>query len=155
MDDETDTVRFTVGRLEVQPNSPNTVPGRALFTVDLRHPDPGVLARLGACVEETCRANARGCDVAVAETFNAPPTRFDAKIIDAVDRAATRLDLPRMRIFSGAFHDAKYLAEICPAGMIFVPCAGGVSHNPRESAHPADLAAGARVLAEVLVDLAS
>ncbi len=60
------------------------------------------------------------------------------------------MDLP-----SGAGHDAKALAEICPTGMIFVPCEKGISHNPAENAKPADLAAGTRVLAATLVDLAN
>jgi N-carbamoyl-L-amino-acid hydrolase len=60
-----------------------------------------------------------------------------------------------MSLLSGAFHDAKFLAEVTPSAMIFIPCAGGVSHNPIEDATPEDCAAGARVLAEVLVGLAN
>jgi N-carbamoyl-L-amino-acid hydrolase len=60
-----------------------------------------------------------------------------------------------MDIVSGATHDAKYMADLCPSGMLFVPCQGGVSHNEAESATPSDLAAGTRVLAEVMLALAS
>jgi N-carbamoyl-L-amino-acid hydrolase len=154
MADPTDVVRFTVGRFEVSPNSPNTVPGRVFFTVDLRHPDPAVLQRLGDQVAAVCAAHARGCAVAVTPTFDAAPTHFTQDIVTAVSAAAARLGLPHRDIFSGAFHDAKFLAEVAPTGMIFVPCARGISHNPAESAKPADLAAGARVLAEVLTELA-
>ena len=55
---------------------------------------------------------------------------------------------------SGAFHDAEFLNDVCPTGMIFVPCERGISHNPAENAKPEDLAAGTRVLAAALVDLA-
>src|SRR5262245_14217399 len=79
--DETDTVRFTVGRVEVTPNSPNTVPGRAFFTVDLRHPDAATLARLGDQIEALCRANARGCEVTVVETIRSEPATFSPKIV--------------------------------------------------------------------------
>jgi beta-ureidopropionase / N-carbamoyl-L-amino-acid hydrolase len=154
MQDDSDIVRFTVGRFEVSPNSPNTVPGRVFFTVDFRHPDPAVLARLGDRIEPLCRAQARGCAVTVTPTFDAPPTQFAPAIVAAVSAAAARLDLPHMDIFSGAFHDAKFIAEVAPTGMIFVPCERGVSHNPAENAKPSDLAAGARVLAEVLAELA-
>jgi N-carbamoyl-L-amino-acid hydrolase len=154
MDDAHDIVRFTVGRFEVSPNSPNTVPGRVFFTIDFRHPDPAVLQRLGDRIEATCRGQARGCAVTVTPTFDAPPTDFTPEIVALVSAAAARLGLPHRDIFSGAFHDAKFLAEIAPTGMIFVPCARGISHNPAESAKPADLAAGARVLAEVLAELA-
>src|SRR5271170_4061192 len=154
MQDDSDTVRFTVGRFEVSPNSPNTVPGRVFFTIDFRHPDPAVLRRLGDRIEPVCRAQARGCAVTVTPTFDAPPTQFAPAIVASVSGAAARLGLPHMDIFSGAFHDAKFIAEIAPTGMIFVPCANGISHNPAESATPSDLAAGACVLAEVLAELA-
>ena len=61
MADETDTVRFTIGRFECHPGSPSTVPSRALFTIDFRHPDPAVIARIKPNIESVCRANARGC----------------------------------------------------------------------------------------------
>ncbi len=59
-----------------------------------------------------------------------------------------------MALPSGAFHDAQFVAGICPAGMLYVPCRDGVSHNPAEYASPAQVAAGARVLADALAELA-
>ena len=56
-----------------------------------------------------------------------------------------------MHITSGAFHDALFMTKVCPTGMIFVPCEGGISHNPQENAKPEDLAAGAKVLLASLV----
>ncbi len=151
--DPTDTVRFTVGRFEVHPNSPNTVPGRVLFTVDFRHPDREVLARLGDEVAAVCRAHAGGCGVDVVETLNSPPTSFDRRICGLIQAAAERQGLAHMPIVSGATHDAKHMAGLCPTGMIFVPCERGISHNEAERAAAADLAAGARVLAEVMLGL--
>ncbi len=130
------------------------MPGRVFFTIDFRHPDPVVLQRLGDQVPAVCAAHARGCAVSVKPTFDAPPTHFTPDIVAAVSAAAARLGLPHRDIFSGAFHDAKFLAEVAPIGMIFVPCARGISHNPAESATASDLAAGARVLVEVLAELA-
>lgn len=155
MHDETDTVRFTVGRFEVAPNSPNTIPGRVLFTVDLRHPDGAVLKRLGDEVEATCQANAGTCGVTVKQTIGTPPTDFDVGVRARIGAAADRQGLPCMEMVSGATHDAKYMAGLCPTGMIFVPCAGGLSHNEAEAATPGDLAAGTRVLAEVMAQLAN
>jgi len=154
MADETDTVRFTVGRFDVTPNSTNTVPGRVLFTIDFRHPDASVLARLGGAIEGVCRSNARGCEVHVNKTLDMSPIRFDPAIQRQIDTTAGELGLSRMAIASGAFHDAKYMNPLCPSGMIFVPCEKGISHNPVENATPGDLAAGAKVLVEVLVQLA-
>jgi beta-ureidopropionase / N-carbamoyl-L-amino-acid hydrolase len=154
MHDETDVLRFTVGRIEVFPNSPNTVPARVTFSIDFRHPDAAVLDARGGRIEQVCRRLAGGCAVRVTETFNRPPCVFPDQIVDAVESAACDLGLPYMRLPSGAFHDANFIAEIAPTGMIFVPCEKGISHSPAENAKPEDLAAGARVLAAALVTLA-
>jgi N-carbamoyl-L-amino-acid hydrolase len=152
--DEADLLRFTVGRFELSPNSPNTVPGHALFTIDLRHPDRDLLASIGAQIEPLCRSRAAGCTVSVTETLDSAPVRFDPAIVAMVRRAAERQHLPHLDLVSGATHDAKFIAELCPAGMIFIPCERGISHNEAERAAPPDLAAGARVLAEVMLTLA-
>jgi N-carbamoyl-L-amino-acid hydrolase len=155
MHDEDDVVRFTIGRFEVSPGSPNTVPGRVFFTIDFRHPDAHALKRLGDQVQAVCRAHAGPCGVQVEETFHSLPCTFDPRVVDTVRAAARDLGIVAMDLTSGANHDARFLAEICPAAMIFVPCERGVSHNEAENASPADLAAGARVLAETLVRLAA
>ena len=155
MADPTDTVRFTVGRFEVGPGSPNTVPGRVLFTIDFRHPDEATIERLTERIEPICRANAHGCAVTVSLNSDTPPVAFRQDAIDTVRRHAGGLGLGHMDMPSGAGHDAMHISKLCPTGMIFVPCERGVSHNPAENAKPADLAAGARVLAAALVDLAN
>ena len=68
---------------------------------------------------------------------------------------AQALSLSHMDMPSGAGHDAMHIARLCPTGMIFVPCERGISHNEIENATPADLAAGTRVLVEVLEALAN
>ena len=83
------------------------------------------------------------------------PCLFDNEVMNALERAANDLELPNMRLPSGAGHDAMYMARVCPAGMIFVPCENGVSHNEAENAKLEDLAAGARVLAATLLELAN
>jgi N-carbamoyl-L-amino-acid hydrolase len=154
MRDEADVLRFTVGRIEVFPNSPNTVPARVTFSIDLRHPEAAVLDARASRIEEVCRRFAGPCAVHVRETFNRPPCAFPARIVDTIERAAEALGLAHMRLPSGAFHDANFIADMAPTGMIFVPCEKGISHSPAENAAPADLAAGARVLAATLVELA-
>ncbi len=129
MADRTDTLRFTIGRFEVAPNSPNTVPGRVLFTIDFRHPDPSVLEQRGARIADICRVHAGPCAVSVRETLTSPPIAFDPAVQAVLREAAARQGVSHMDIVSGATHDAKHAALLCPAGMLFVPCAGGVSHN--------------------------
>mgnify|MGYP001570259504 FL=1 len=153
--DAADTVRFTVGRMLVTPNSTNSVASHVLFSVDLRHPDPATIDRLGKAVEPLAIKTAQQCRVKVTPTLHDNPCVFDAQIVGAVENAASELGLPNMRLASGASHDANYMARICPSGMIFVPCEKGVSHNEAENAKPEDLAAGAKVLAATLLELAN
>ena len=152
--DPTDTLRFTVGRIEVSPNSSNSVANRACFTIDLRHPDAAVLRAVGDAVVPTIQQAVRGCDVAVLENFHAMPVVFDRLVTDAVARAAAAEGLRHRPIPSGAFHDAQFVVPVAPSGMIFVPSRNGISHNPAEYSSTAQLAAGARVLVGTLVELA-
>ena len=155
MADDTDTVRFTVGRFEVFPGSPNTVPGRVFFTIDFRHPEQETIDRLTAQIEPTCQAHARGCQVVITRISRVSPVHFGAEMVDTLRQQAAKLGLPHMDIFSGAGHDAMHLASVCPTGMLFVPCEKGISHNEVENARPADLAAGAQVLASCLFERAN
>ena len=153
--DPSDTTRFTVGRVLVTPNSPNSVPSHVLFSVDLRHPDPATIERLGRSVEPLARSAARQCTVKVTPTLHDDPCVFHPDVVTAIESAAADLALSHMRLPSGASHDANYMARVCPSGMIFVPCEKGISHNEAENAAPADLAAGARVLTAALLELAA
>ncbi len=150
MDDPTDVLRFTVARIEVHPNSSNSVAERVRFTIDFRHPSAAVLAERGDAIEATIRGAVRHCEVVVTERFHALPVEFAPLVTEAVSRAAAAQGLRALRMPSGAFHDAQFMVPLCPSGMIFVPSRKGISHNPAEYSSPAQLAAGARVLAQVL-----
>jgi N-carbamoyl-L-amino-acid hydrolase len=153
--DAHDVTRFTVGRMLVTPNSPNSVASHVLFSVDIRHPDPQTIARLGDAVAPLARRAAKFCDVKVTPTLHDDPCVFNAQISGVIEDAAQTLGVPHMRLPSGASHDAMYMARLCPTAMIFVPCEKGISHNEAENATPADLAAGARVLTAALIELAN
>jgi len=153
--DEGDTLRFTIGRVEVSPGSPNTVPGKVVFTIDMRHPRNEVLEAHEAKLKAIVAAKAAPCPAAIERVTNVAPTDFDPKVIGLVRSAAQALGLSSMDMPSGAGHDAMHIARLCPAGMIFVPCERGISHNEIENATPEDLAAGAQVLVEVLEALAN
>jgi len=148
-----DSHRFTVGRMLVTPNSPNSVASHVLFSVDIRHPEPAIIRRLGEAVEPTVRGAAARCEIKVTPTLADDPCAFDREVIDTVERAANELGISSVRMPSGASHDAMYLSRVCPTGMIFVPCKRGVSHNEAENAKSEDLAAGARVLTATLLEL--
>lgn len=147
----------TVGALTVSPNSRNTIPGGARFSVDLRHPDDGTLAALDAELRARCAdvAAQSGVQVDVIDVWHNPPVRFDARCIDAVRRAASKLQYRHQDMVSGAGHDACQIARIAPTAMVFVPCAGGISHNEQESATADDLEAGCNVLLHAMLEAAA
>jgi N-carbamoyl-L-amino-acid hydrolase len=147
----------TVGRLDLHPDLVNVVAARATLTVDLRNTEQAVLEEAERRLSEHVAALARdeGVDVAWRRLAQFEPVTFDPAVIDLVERTARGRGHTVLRLPSGAGHDAQMLARICPTGMVFVPSRGGVSHNPAEYTEPEHLAAGAQVLADALVELAS
>jgi N-carbamoyl-L-amino-acid hydrolase len=138
----------TVGCLQAYPGSRNVIPGEVRMTLDFRHLEPArldsMIAEVRAVIDATCAKH--GLSFTLTPTADFPPLYFDQGCVAAVRSAAAGLGLAHMDIVSGAGHDAIFLAELGPAGMIFVPCEGGISHNEIENAAPADLAAGCAVL---------
>lgn len=153
--DADDTLRFTIGRVEVSPGSPNTVPGKAVFTIDMRHPQDTVLDAHEATLKAIVARKAAPCPAGIERVTNVAPVDFAPAVIGLVRDKAEALGLSHMDMPSGAGHDAMHIARLCPSGMIFVPCERGISHNEIENATPQDLAAGTRVLVEVLEALAN
>jgi beta-ureidopropionase / N-carbamoyl-L-amino-acid hydrolase len=149
--------RATIGDMKVAPGSRNTVPERLVMAVDLRHPDPETLAGMidsfRALTELT--AARHGIEARIEQVWHMPPTAFDPRLIDSIDDAARALGLSCQRLVSGAGHDSLHTAQYAPTAMIFVPCAGGLSHNEAEEASPADLEAGANVLLHAAVAAAN
>ena len=148
--------RSTVGFMTVHPNSRNVIPGSVFFSVDLRHPDDAALAAMGEALREALDAVARdeGLEVKLEETLYFPAQPFDPDCVRAVREGAKSLGYAHRDIVSGAGHDAVYMARVAPAGMIFVPCEGGISHAEIEYATPEDLAAGCNVLLYAVLERA-
>jgi beta-ureidopropionase / N-carbamoyl-L-amino-acid hydrolase len=146
----------TVGSVRVEPNLVNVVAATATITVDLRNTDELVLEEAERRVAEQCDALAAAEGVTITRRVLArfEPVAFDPGVIDLVEATARRLGHTTKRLPAGAGHDAQMLARVCPAGMVFTPSAKGISHNPAEHTDPADLAAGADVLLQVLLALA-
>jgi beta-ureidopropionase / N-carbamoyl-L-amino-acid hydrolase len=145
--------RFTVGRMAVEPNTPNTIPGRVTFTVDFRDADPVAFAELSR--ELRAAGAPQPCELGVRELFSHAPEMFSKHLVEAVAAATRAHDYPEFELVSGAFHDALFVAKVCPVGMVFVRCRDGVSHNPAEYAAACDVTAGARVLMSALLQLAA
>lgn len=151
---EDSRVRFTVGRIIVEPNAPAVIPGHVTFTIDFRHPELSILDKIGDRIALICEENAGSCDAVVHEIARTNPTDFAGTVPELIEKMSLSLQLSQMPIYSGAGHDAENLARLCPAGMIFVPCENGISHNEKENVQPGHLEEGAKVLADVILTLA-
>lgn len=152
--DPTDEMRFTIGRFQVSPGGISVVPGHVHFTVDMRHPSSDMLTQQGNRVGEICHANKGSCDVTTEEFITSSTLEFPGDIRALLTQSAQRRNYPHQPIFSRASHDARHIARLCPAGMIFIPCKDGISHNETESATQEHCAAAAQVLADAMLDLA-
>jgi N-carbamoyl-L-amino-acid hydrolase len=152
--DAEDRVKFTVGRFVVKPNAPSVVPSLVEFSIDLRHPDSAQLRSLGDQITPICNQHGNPCLATAKELSSAISLEFPNAIRELIRKSAEGQDIPSMDILSCAGHDARYMHLLCPSGMIFIPCAGGISHNEAESVTAHDMVAGARVLVETLVALA-
>jgi len=153
--DAADTVRFTVGMFDVSPNAPSVVPGRVVFSIDLRHLDADVVAMLGDRIPQLCERARGRCTAAIRELLYEVPLQFPHAMRACIAAAATRLGVSHLQLPSPAGHDARYLHCVCPTGMIFIPCKDGISHNEAEDISEGDATAGARVLAEAAFELAN
>ncbi|MBV8439262.1 MAG: M20/M25/M40 family metallo-hydrolase, partial [Hyphomicrobiales bacterium] len=150
---ETDLVA-TVGRLEIWPGATNVIPGHAQFSIDLRAPDDerraAALADIKARIDAI--AAARGARASLAKTHEANAFVCDPRIVAGLTRVVEELGVSPRLLPSGAGHDTMILGGLCPAGMLFVRCKGGISHNPLESITVEDCAFGLAALTRFVRD---
>jgi N-carbamoyl-L-amino-acid hydrolase len=142
----------TVGSMEVYPNSRNTIAGTVSFSGDLRNPDPKVLSKMDGEFKQYCKqlASEYQLTIEVDDFWYFAPVEFNAS--DNVEAAAQKLGYSHMDIYAGAGHDACYMADIVPAGMVFTPCKDGISHNEIESTTPEQCEAGSNVLMHAMLE---
>ncbi|SES35118.1 N-carbamoyl-L-amino-acid hydrolase [Lentzea xinjiangensis] len=145
----------TTGRIEVEPNSTNVVPGVARLTAEVRDLDRTRLAVVERELRSAIHASAAAAGVRaeIRVAMRQDPVITDDRLRAACVAAAESLGHDHAVVSSGAGHDAQVIAGIAPIGMIFVPSRGGVSHVPEEDTAPADLVAGAEVLFRAAVSL--
>jgi len=145
-----------VGHSSVYPNSRNVIPGKAVFTVDIRSPEQGKLDAMKAKVMRAAHAVATelglGCEIEDVGHFD--PVTFDPGLVKVVRGAAERLGYSHMDIVSGAGHDACWINRLFPTVMIMCPCVDGLSHNEAEEISPEWAAAGTDVLLHAVLDVA-
>ncbi|MBS0849551.1 Zn-dependent hydrolase [Citrobacter sp. JGM124] len=148
--------RGTVGSVYVHPNSRNVVPGEVKFSIDFRNTDDEKVDEMDTLLRQ-CIARLQqqtGLNIALTQVSHYSASRFDEGCQAAIASAAEQLHFPFQSIVSGAGHDAVFMINKAPSGMIFIPCKDGISHNESEYASPEHVAAGANVLLQVILQYA-
>ncbi|NRA88629.1 MAG: Zn-dependent hydrolase [Rhizobiales bacterium] len=144
------------GHIDVYPNSRNVIPGKVVFTVDLRSPTLATIedmeARLAVGAKKICDDMGLGLEMEKVGGFD--PVTFDEGCVSAVRNAAERLGYSHMNIISGAGHDACWINRLAPTAMIMCPCVDGLSHNEAEDISKEWSTAGADVLFHAVVETA-
>lgn len=151
-----DTVA-TTGVCQVHPGAVNSIPSRVTLEIDIRDTDLEARDAVVEAVRKAVRQAASGRGVrGEVELLNAdPPAETGPEVLAAIQAACRALRLPCKPMVSRAYHDALFMARLCPTGMIFIPCKDGISHRPDEYSSPEAIGTGVDVLASTLAELAA
>ncbi|HHW43103.1 MAG TPA: Zn-dependent hydrolase [Desulfotomaculum sp.] len=146
----------TVGHLCLEPNIVNVIPGKTVFTIDMRNPRDEIIEQGISAVKEII---ARICEnekvsYMIDELWRVGATSFDLRVVQTVEDSVRERGYSYKRMISGAGHDAQYMARVTPVGMIFVPSIGGKSHTEEEAAPWDDIERGVNVLLTSALKLA-
>ncbi|CAK6481197.1 M20 family metallo-hydrolase [Peribacillus castrilensis] len=146
----------TVGRLSLLPNSINCVPGEVVFSVDIRHSVDAVREHLLGLLKQKIGmiAATEQVELEMNQIWETPASHFSSELIQCISESAEQLGYSHQQMISGAGHDAKYINEMAPTAMIFVPSVDGKSHCQEEFTRQEAIEKGANVLLNVVRKLA-
>ncbi len=142
---------WTTGRITLDPGAPSIIPGRAEMLFQIRDDNREIVERLETLLRDlAAEVSAMGrCSAEVTRIRTGAPAAMDARFQQAIEEASVTFASGKsVRMPSGAGHDAQVLATIMPAGMLFVPSIGGISHHWSENTADADIVTGAQVFVE-------
>ena len=143
---------YTIGRMNAHPNIHTVIPSHVVFTLEARHHDADVIAAVSTIVEQLSGL-ANGCTVSSSRLWDRDTVLFDEKVVGAVEKASQDIHYKGHRMYSGAGHDAQFIASFIPSAMIFVPSEKGYSHREDEYTSYEDCVKGANVLLNAVLNL--
>jgi allantoate deiminase len=144
----------TVGRLETSPGAINVIPGLVRFTIDLRAPDNTQRMRCADDIVEKIEqiSDRRGVAQTMRKIHDMAAAPCAGWLMEQIDSSLIGEGIPAFHLPSGAGHDGMAMIDLADIGMIFLRCAGGISHNPAEAISVADAEIGANVLLRFIRD---
>jgi hydantoinase/carbamoylase family amidase len=150
-----ETTVSTVGRVEIDPNVPNIIPGQVRFIVDIRDIKQSGIDHVVDELEKVVKlaADENDVDYSMKLISNIPPIELSLYLTEILENNAKKLGLDYIHMPSGALHDCGSMAEICDAAMIFVPSIGGHSHVPQENTKYEDIKTAADLLLMTILQL--
>ncbi|WP_026565060.1 Zn-dependent hydrolase [Bacillus sp. UNC41MFS5] len=143
---------YTIGRINAYPNIHTVIPSEVTFTLEARHQDPEVIPEVSRIVEQLPK-NSNGCSIKSTLLWDRDTVDFNEEVINALDSTCKELGYQENRMYSGAGHDAQFIASYIPTAMIFVPSVNGYSHREDELTSYEDCAKGANVLLNSVLKL--
>jgi beta-ureidopropionase / N-carbamoyl-L-amino-acid hydrolase len=143
---------YTIGRINAYPNIHTVIPSEVTFTLEARHQDPEVIAEISQIVERLPK-NSNGCSIKSTLLWDRDTVDFNEEVINALEYTCKELGYKDNRMYSGAGHDAQFIASYIPTAMIFVPSINGYSHREDEFTSYEDCAKGANVLLNAVLTI--
>lgn len=152
-----DGLRATVGQIRVEPNASNVIPGKAIFSLDIRHPNDATLLDSIERVRQFSAnaAGSRDLKMTWETRMKTVPVACDKVLTDALVRATGHIQEEVPVLVSGAGHDAVALSRICPVAMLFIRCRDGLSHHPDEFSSDDDIRTGVEIFHRSVLEIAS
>lgn len=143
---------YTMGRMNVFPNVHTVIPNKVIFTLEARHKDPQVIEQVVHTIVDLPE-RLGGCSITTRKLWGRDTVMFDQTLCDQLANAAETLGYSYKRMYSGAGHDAQYMASLLPTAMLFVPSVGGKSHCEEELTTYEDCAKGVNVALDTVLSL--
>lgn len=143
---------YTIGRVNVSPNIHTVIPEKVTFTIDVRHQDPEIIEQVEVMIH-TLTTEQSGYIIEASKLWNRETTVFDPSICDEIEQSCKDYGYSFYHMYSGAGHDAQFIADIAPTAMIFVPSVNGKSHYKEEKTSYENCVKGADVLLETVLTL--
>lgn len=143
---------YTMGRMNVSPNIHTVIPNKVVFTLEARHQDSEIISKVEDIIHNLS-TEIDGCELSFEKLWSRDTVVFESEICQSVEEACKKYGYSSHRMYSGAGHDAQFMASYIPSAMIFVPSVNGKSHCEEELTSYKDCANGANVLLQTVLSL--